>query len=111
MALYDYEQIMQHPAPEPVRFKFKGSLGVTYYSRFRALGPPNFKPYVEDRDAFNNFQVDSQGLSFNFESMPNGKRRGISLDLTLCVFAIFPLTICIGTTGYQCRKFSIVYFC
>lgn len=82
MALYDYEQIMPHRAPEPLRFKLEGSLGVADSSRARVLASANFfafyylrkletkvfRPYVEAGAglAYGDFQVDGQGLRFNF---------------------------------------------
>ena len=82
MALYDYEQIMSHPAPEALRFKIEGSVGAADVSSNRAMVALNifalyylngvsrgeFKPYVEAGIgiAYNDFQVDGQGLRFNF---------------------------------------------
>ncbi|HEY5672133.1 MAG TPA: acyloxyacyl hydrolase [Malonomonas sp.] len=82
LALYDYEQIMPHAAPEPLRVKLEASLGVADDSRLRTLGSLNFfafyylrnlsrgsfEPYVEAGAgvAFSDFQVDGQGLRFNF---------------------------------------------
>jgi len=82
MALYDYEQIMPHRAPEALRFKLEGSLGLADDSRPRALASGNFfalyylrgletrsfRPYVEAGAGvvFSDFQVDGQGLRLNF---------------------------------------------
>lgn len=82
MALYDYEQILPHATPEPLRMKFEGSLGVGDDSSFRAMASLNFfacyyltdlargsfKPYVEAGAgvAFTDFQVEGQGLRLNF---------------------------------------------
>ena len=82
MALYDYEQIMPNPAPEPLRFKFEGSLGVADASRRRAIGSLNFfalyylealqtakiHPYVEGGAGiiYTDYQVRGQGLRINF---------------------------------------------
>ncbi|NOQ50978.1 MAG: acyloxyacyl hydrolase [Desulfuromonadaceae bacterium] len=82
MALYDYEQIMPHPAPEPLRFKLEGSLGLADDSEQHLLASANFfalyylrnlenghfRPYVEAGVgvAYGDFQVDGQGLRFNF---------------------------------------------
>ena len=82
MALYDYEQIMSHPAPEALRFKIEGSVGAADVSSNRAMVALNifalyylnglshgdFKPYVEAGIgiAYNDFQVDGQGMRFNF---------------------------------------------
>ena len=82
MALYDYEQIMSHPAPEALRFKIEGSVGAADVSSNRAMVALNifalyylsglshgdFKPYVEAGIgiAYNDFQVEGQGVRFNF---------------------------------------------
>jgi hypothetical protein len=82
MALYDYEQIMSHPAPEPLRFKLEVNLGFAdaparrmlasanffalYY--LRALEFSHFRPYVEAGAGivYGDFQVSGQGLRMNF---------------------------------------------
>ena len=99
MALYDYEQIMPHPAPEPLRFKLEGSLGLTDDSKQRLLSSVNMfalyylrslevghlRPYVEAGVGivYSDFQVDGQGLRINFNpqagigtewQMPGGRR-------------------------------------
>lgn len=82
MALYDYEQIMPHRAPEPLRFKLEGSLGLADDSERRLLTSVNIfalyylkafesvhlRPYVEAGAGivYSDFQVDGQGLRFNF---------------------------------------------
>lgn len=82
LALYDYQQIMPHAAPESLRIKLEASLGVADDSRLRALGSLNFfafyylrnlsrgsfKPYLEAGAGviFSDFQVAGQGLRFNF---------------------------------------------
>jgi len=82
MALYDYEQIMPHRAPDPLRFKFEGSLGVADDSRRRVFCSLNFfalyyleflqtskiKPYLEAGAGiiYSDYQVDGQGLRINF---------------------------------------------
>lgn len=82
MALYDYEQIMPHRAPEPLRFKLEGSLGLAGESDRRLLTSVNMfalyylrnledghlRPYVEAGVGvvYSDFQVDGQGLRFNF---------------------------------------------
>jgi lipid A 3-O-deacylase len=82
MVLYDYEQIMPHRAPEPLRFKLEGSLGLADDTERRLLTSVNifalyylgdmknnyFRPYVEAGVgvAYSDFQVDGQGLRFNF---------------------------------------------
>ncbi len=82
MALYDYEQIMPHPAPEPLRFKIEGSVGFAdpagkkllvsanifalYY--LRNLETRTLSPYVEGGIGlvYSDFQVEGQGLRLNF---------------------------------------------
>lgn len=82
MALYDYEQIMPHRAPEPLRIKFEGSVGLADDSRKRLLVSANFfalyylrklenktfRPYIEAGAGivYSDFQVDGQGLRLNF---------------------------------------------
>lgn len=82
MALYDYEQIMSHSAPEPLRFKLEASLGLTDDSEKRMIASANFlalyylrileinhfRPYVEAGAgvAYTDFQVSGQGLRVNF---------------------------------------------
>lgn len=82
MALYDYEQIMPHRAPEALRFKLEGNIGLADDSRPRLLASANFfalyylrglatdvfRPYVEAGAGviYSDFQVDGQGLRFNF---------------------------------------------
>ena len=82
MALYDYEQIMPHRAPEQLRFKLEGSLGLADDSEQRLLTSVNifalyylvnlesryFRPYVEAGVGvvYSDFQVDGQGQRINF---------------------------------------------
>lgn len=82
MALYDYEQIFAHRAPENLRFKLEADLGAADQSGMRLLGSANFfalyylkpfgsgrlRPYVEGGAglAFSDFQVEDQGLRINF---------------------------------------------
>jgi lipid A 3-O-deacylase len=82
MALYDYEKIMPHRAPEPLRFKLEGSLGLADVSGQRLLASVNilalyylrslegdhFRPYVEAGVGvvYSDFQVEGQGLRVNF---------------------------------------------
>jgi len=82
MALYDYEQIMPHRAPEQLRFKLEGSLGLADDSEQRLLTSVNifalyylrslesrrFRPYAEAGIGvvYSDFQVDGQGSRFNF---------------------------------------------
>lgn len=82
MALYDYEQIFANPAPEALRFKLEGNLGLAEKERPRLLMSVNFfalyyldglrsrhlRPYLEAGAGlvYNDFQVDGQGLRINF---------------------------------------------
>jgi hypothetical protein len=82
VAVYDYEEIMSHPAPEALRFKFEGSIGLSdhhhprliaganifamYYLRGLASGA--LHPYIEGGVGliYTDFQVEDQGLRVNF---------------------------------------------
>ncbi len=82
MALYDYEQIFPHAAPEPLRFKLEGNLGLADDEGARLLVSGNFlalyylnglrsgrlRPYLEAGVGlvYSDFQVDGQGLRINF---------------------------------------------
>ncbi len=81
-ALFDYEKIWGHKAPEALRFKVEGAIGSTtrpdrklmvsgnifalYYLRLLASG--GFQPYVEGGIGiiYTDFQVEGQGLRVNF---------------------------------------------
>lgn len=81
-ALYDYEQIMSHKAPDPLKFKIEGNIGAADPSGTRLLASFNFyalyylkglstgplHPYVEGGAgiAYSDFQVEGQGLRLNF---------------------------------------------
>ncbi len=82
LAIYDYEQIMPHRAPDQLKFKLEGNFGVADDSRQRAFCSLNFyahyypsifqspkiKPFVEAGVGviYSDFQVEGQGLRFNF---------------------------------------------
>ena len=82
MALYDYEQIMPHRAPDALRFKLEGNIGLADDSEPRLLASANFfalyylkslqthllSPYVEAGAGlvYSDFQVKDQGLRINF---------------------------------------------
>jgi len=82
MAIYDYEQIMPHRAPEPLRFKIEGNFGFADKSKKRLLVSANFlavyylrqletkslRPYIEGGVGivYSDFQVEGQGLRLNF---------------------------------------------
>lgn len=94
MALYDYEQIMPHRAPDPLKFKVEGSLGAANVSGGRAFCALNFfalyylealrtahiRPYVEAGAGiiYNDYQVEGQGLRLNFNP-----QAGIGAELEL----------------------------
>ena len=81
-ALFDYDQVWPHSAPEPLRFKVEGSAGIATTPHSRALLSINmlalyfidtlttatFRPYVEAGIGviYNDYQVDGQGLRINF---------------------------------------------
>lgn len=81
-AIYDYEEIMPHGAPDPLKFKFELNLGGADYSGTRLLtsfnfyalyyfygyGTPTFTPYIEGGAGivYSDFQVEGQGLRVNF---------------------------------------------
>jgi len=81
-AIYDYEQIMPHPAPESLRFKLEGNAGLANISGKRLLISANFlalyylsrlktksfRPYIEGGAGivYSDFQVKGQGLRLNF---------------------------------------------
>ncbi len=82
VALFDYDTIWPHAAPEPLRFKVEASAGVTVDDDTRAimsanimalyflegLTVGNWRPYVEAGVGviYTDFQVDGQGLRINF---------------------------------------------
>ncbi|MCA1797179.1 MAG: acyloxyacyl hydrolase [Geobacteraceae bacterium] len=82
MAVYDYEDIMGHPAPEALRFKFEGNIGLSDHSQPRLLASANIfaqyylrglaygalHPYIEGGVGliYTDFQVKDQGLRLNF---------------------------------------------
>lgn len=82
-ALFDYDRVWPHRAPEPLRFKVEGSLGTTvargssqtvasagmlalYY--LDALATARLHPYAEAGIGliYTDFQVSGQGLRVNF---------------------------------------------
>ncbi len=82
MALYDYERIFPHSAPEPLRFKLEGSFGLADKEGGRLQASANFlalyylpwlqgtalRPYLEGGVGlvYTDFQVKDQGLRINF---------------------------------------------
>jgi len=81
-ALYDYDRVWPHRAPEPLRFKVEYSLGATLRPHNRIMASvgmlalyylDNFsghvlRPYVEAGIGiiYTDFQVEGQGLRVNF---------------------------------------------
>ncbi|MFH1902233.1 MAG: acyloxyacyl hydrolase [Candidatus Omnitrophota bacterium] len=81
-ALYDYDRVWRHKAPEPLRFKVECNLGATINSPHRAVSSVNMlalyyldnfsnsrlRPYVEAGIGiiYTDFRVENQGLRFNF---------------------------------------------
>ncbi len=82
VALFDYDRVWPHRAPEPLRFKVEASLGATSAPSSRALISANMlalyfldglatallRPYAEAGIGliYTDFQVDGQGLRVNF---------------------------------------------
>ena len=80
--MYDYEKVWKHEAPEQLRFKVETSLGIAYENDARFTGSvnifahyyleefkcKNFKPYIEGGVGviYTDFQVEGQGLRWNF---------------------------------------------
>jgi lipid A 3-O-deacylase len=81
-ALFDYDAVWPHRAPEALRFKVEANAGVTVEPRVRAIVSANmlalyyfdglrtatFRPYGEAGIGliYTDFQVDGQGLRVNF---------------------------------------------
>ena len=81
-ALFDYDKIWPHAAPEPLRFKVECNLGATTSSPHRAIASGNIlalyyldyfsthslRPYMEAGIGviYTDFQVKGQGLRVNF---------------------------------------------
>ena len=80
--LYDYDKIWKHKAPEQLRFKVEGSLGVAHDKKTRLVTSVNifalyyldklksqtFRPYIEGGIGiiYTDFQIRGQGLRVNF---------------------------------------------
>jgi lipid A 3-O-deacylase len=81
-ALYDYEKVWKHNAPEQLMFKVEGSIGAAHDQKTRLVTSMNIfalyyldifktdklKPYVEGGIGiiYTDFQVRGQGLRINF---------------------------------------------
>lgn len=93
VALFDYDRVWPHRAPEPLRFKVEGTAGMTTAPRSRAvisanmlalyfcdrLASERFRPYAEAGIglSYTDFQVDGQGLRVNFNP-----QAGIGTEIT-----------------------------
>lgn len=80
VAIFDYEKIWHHKAPEPLRFKIEVSAGSAVRDKSGFVGaanifalyylgkPATFRPYVEGGvgGIYTSFRVEGQGLRFNF---------------------------------------------
>ncbi len=84
-AMWDYDRVWRHWAPEPLRFKVEGSVGSTispdrraivsigmlalYYLDF--IPTPQLRPYAEAGIgvAYTDFQLEDQGSRFNFNPL------------------------------------------
>jgi lipid A 3-O-deacylase len=80
-ALYDYEKIWHHSAPEPLRFKVECSIGAAREKKMRLMTSLNIfalyyldvfgddiKPYIEGGIGiiYTDFKIKGQGLKLNF---------------------------------------------
>jgi lipid A 3-O-deacylase len=91
-ALFDYEKIWSHRAPEPLRFKIEASAGGTTHPDHKFMTSANvfalyylrgletgfFRPYVEGGIGliYTSFRAEGQGLHFNFNP-----QLGVGTDL------------------------------
>ncbi len=84
VALFDYDRIWPHRAPQALRFKVEGAAGSTVKSEFRGrfvaalsvfalyyldgLSGKGLRPYMEGGIGviYTDFEVEGQGLRFNF---------------------------------------------
>jgi lipid A 3-O-deacylase len=80
--MWDYDKVWHHWAPDPLRWKLEGTVGATTSPKIRAmisigmmalyylepLSFSRFLPYVEGGIGiiYTDFQVEGQGLRFNF---------------------------------------------
>lgn len=94
IALFDYDRIWPHRAPELLRFKIEGAAGMASTPHARAqisinmlalyftdaLKTDTLRPYVEAGIGLNysDYQVDGQGLRINFNPL-----LGIGSEITL----------------------------
>ena len=120
MALYDYEQIMPHRAPDPLRFKVEGNLGLADDSGKRLLTSINIlalyylrtlekgclRPYVEAGVGIGpslDFQVDGQACASTSIRrrglVPSGRPRKGSVGMEHCAPTIFPTVLFTETTA------------
>jgi lipid A 3-O-deacylase len=103
-ALFDYEKVWGHKAPDALRFKVESSVGATtrpdrklmtsanifalYY--LKGLAFKTFRPYIEGGIGiiYTDFQVQGQGLRFNFNPQAGmGTEFTVGSDTT-CLVAL-----------------------
>jgi hypothetical protein len=93
-ALFDYDAVWPHRAPEALRFKVETDVGMTTEPRSRAMVSASMlalyyldflrsaalRPYIEAGIGviYTDFQVDDQGLRFNFNP-----QAGVGTDIDL----------------------------
>jgi len=91
-ALFDYDRVWPHPAPEALRFKVEGSVGMSTAPRRRGffsanmlalyfldrVRAPGLRPYAEAGIGliYADFQAEGQGLRINFNP-----QAGIGLEI------------------------------
>lgn len=82
VALYDYDSVWPHRAPEPLRFKVEAQAGATVRDDIRTIASINmyahyylnwlttgaWRPYIDAGIGiiYTDFQMEGQGLRFNF---------------------------------------------
>ncbi|MCD4687771.1 MAG: acyloxyacyl hydrolase [Desulfuromonadaceae bacterium] len=93
-ALYDYEAIWHHRAPDPLRFKVEGHVGSSTGTHMRAVASANIlalyfldhftsahlRPYLEAGIGiiYTDFKVEGQGLWVNFNP-----QAGVGMEIDL----------------------------
>ena len=93
-ALFDYEKIWGHAAPDPLRFKVEYSLGTTFepdwsiitsanilaFYYLDKISTENIRPYMEAGIGiiYTDFQIEKQGLRVNFNPVA-----GVGIEFSL----------------------------
>jgi hypothetical protein len=93
-ALFDYDTVWPHPAPDGLRFKVEVDMGSTWRNRFRFMGSvamlalyyvdglktDHFQPFIEGGigAVYTDFQLEGQGTRINF--FP---QIGVGTDITI----------------------------